>query len=95
MDQFTLRVELLGALSEEAYKNLHARMQAGGFLQAVTGIDAAGQAASSSLPHATYYGSMEGTAAAVRDWAQGQARAAWGSHVVFAAETSSWARGSQ
>lgn len=93
MSDFTLRVELLGTPSQEIYANLHARMKAGGFLQTVSGTNNAGQSLTTDLPHATYYGTVNSTAAAVRDWAQAQAKDAWGKSVVFVAQTDTWAWG--
>ena len=93
MSYFTLRIELVGSPSQEVYKDLHARMQVGGFYQTVTGTNASGQSVTASMPHATYYGSVNATAAAVRDWAQAHAKEAWGKSIIFVAETSTWARG--
>jgi hypothetical protein len=93
MVEYTLRIELLGNPSQDVYKDLHARMQRGGFSQTITGTSSNGQSVTKPLPHATYYGSVEATAAGVRDWAQAHAKEAWGKSIVFVAATSTWARG--
>jgi hypothetical protein len=67
------------------------RMARGGFLQTITGTNPSGQTVTTAMPHATYYGSVDAIAAAVRDWAQAHAKEAWGKSIVFVAETSTWA----
>jgi hypothetical protein len=78
MAAYTLRIELLGSPSQDVYKDLHARMERGGFLQTVTGTTSAGKTVTSALPHATYYGSVNATVGAVREWSQPHAKEAWG-----------------
>ncbi len=91
MAYYTLRIELLGNPGSDVYENLHTRMTKGGFLQTIQGTNSQGQTVTCNLPHATYYGSSDATAAQVRDWAKQHATEVWGRSIVFVAQTSMWA----
>lgn len=75
------------------YKELHTRMQQGGFFQTINGITSTGRPVTASLPHATYYGEANWTANEVRDWAQESTKETWSRSIIFVAETNTWARG--
>lgn len=93
MPYYTIRIQLVGNPSETVYEDLHARMQRGGFLRTVTGVDNQGRQTTSPLPHGTYYGSSDADSGRVRDWAKEHAQAAWGASIVFVAQTETWAWG--
>ena len=93
MANYTLRIQFVGNPSESIYDDLHARMQKGGFLRTIEGVDSARKESVSALPHGTYYGSSDADVSQVRDWAKDHAKEAWGKSIVFVAQTDTWAWG--
>ena len=91
MAAYTLRIQLVGNPSQNVYDDLHGRMETGGFLRQVTGVNVDGQQQACALPHGTYYGSSDADATVVGDWASAHAREVWGESTVFVALRETWA----
>ena len=91
MPSYTLRIQLMGDPDEAVYEDLHARMERGGFLRIVSGVNSEGKQRDFPLPHGTYYGESSAEVGKVRDWARDHAKAAWGKSIVFVAQTETWA----
>ncbi len=90
MANYTIRLQLVEKPGEEVYEDLHTRMETGGFLRTISGVNPQGAKVTPNLPHGTYYGSSDATSQEVRDWAKNHAKEAWGKSLVFVAQTSTW-----
>ena len=69
MAQFTVRIELHSATSEQ-YTTLHTLMEASGFRRVIRGVDASGSQGWWQLPIGEYDGDFNETAVQVRDRAK-------------------------
>ncbi len=67
MPNFVARVQLPGKPSEETYQVVHDTLHTEGLLLQMRGFTPSEERMHGSMPHATYFGDLDSTAATLRD----------------------------